>query len=545
MRSTLRGSALGVPVVLAGIGLLLLFVGPSAQSQSPSQPPPMSSESPAVRFLLPQEGEVLRERAEIVVEASGFVDLKLVSSAYFEYSADGERWGLIAQVPAGQDGRFSAEWDTRRVPDGRYLLRATVLGLGDQRASATTEVVVDNARALPFFLVPRDASLEEALAQAPPGATVRLDARQGPFTGSFTIRQEGLLLESVHGYAELDGRGADVVLAVEADGVVIRGLQITGGRTGVLVRGDDVRLEGNEFLGASPQEARARLPLEEVELLTAVRVRDAQGVTLANNAFRGILETGISLEAAEGARIEGNAFDEGCFQAVEGFLTRGVEVLENEIACTYGIAFVEGEERFRIEGNRLDVEAIGIRIQSREVLIANNEVRSAGVGISLWDSARVEVRGNRITSRGTEGAVGLETVGGEALIRGNEIRGFRIGLDFPFFDRVEIRENLIAENIVGIQVSTFVLLVGTPFTLQITRNNIVDNSEFGLRVEEEQFRGGFRPPLRRVDARENWWGDPSGPFHPEQNPEGRGDRVSNLVSFKPWLTEPVALEPQS
>jgi len=38
-------------------------------------------------------------------------------------------------------------------------------------------------------------------------------------------------------------------------------------------------------------------------------------------------------------------------------------------------------------------------------------------------------------------------------------------------------------------------------------------------------------------ATNNWWGDTSGPYHPNQNPNGTGDRVSDGVEFTPWLLE--------
>jgi hypothetical protein len=43
----------------------------------------------------------------------------------------------------------------------------------------------------------------------------------------------------------------------------------------------------------------------------------------------------------------------------------------------------------------------------------------------------------------------------------------------------------------------------------------------------------------QVDARNNWWGHPSGPYHPTLNPSGQGDTLlSDSVLFVPWLTEP-------
>ncbi len=41
-----------------------------------------------------------------------------------------------------------------------------------------------------------------------------------------------------------------------------------------------------------------------------------------------------------------------------------------------------------------------------------------------------------------------------------------------------------------------------------------------------------------LDARNNWWGHPSGPRHPTLNPTGQGNRVSDNVLFDPWLTSP-------
>lgn len=42
-----------------------------------------------------------------------------------------------------------------------------------------------------------------------------------------------------------------------------------------------------------------------------------------------------------------------------------------------------------------------------------------------------------------------------------------------------------------------------------------------------------------IHAENNWWGDPSGPFHPTLNPGGRGDTLySDSVLFTPWLTSP-------
>jgi hypothetical protein len=68
----------------------------------------------------------------------------------------------------------------------------------------------------------------------------------------------------------------------------------------------------------------------------------------------------------------------------------------------------------------------------------------------------------------------------------------------------------------------------------LIRNTVIaDNTNEGI------FRGSGTDP---VDARFNWWGDASGPYHPTLNPTGSGNAVSDYVLFDPWLTEPPTEE---
>jgi hypothetical protein len=44
-------------------------------------------------------------------------------------------------------------------------------------------------------------------------------------------------------------------------------------------------------------------------------------------------------------------------------------------------------------------------------------------------------------------------------------------------------------------------------------------------------------PQQIADFTLNYWGDPSGPYHPTLNPNGLGDVVGDSVLFDPWLTD--------
>ncbi|MCA9195461.1 MAG: hypothetical protein KDB03_27005, partial [Planctomycetales bacterium] len=41
-------------------------------------------------------------------------------------------------------------------------------------------------------------------------------------------------------------------------------------------------------------------------------------------------------------------------------------------------------------------------------------------------------------------------------------------------------------------------------------------------------------PATIIDARNNWWGSPSGPFHATANPSGQGESISDGVDFSNW-----------
>jgi len=67
----------------------------------------------------------------------------------------------------------------------------------------------------------------------------------------------------------------------------------------------------------------------------------------------------------------------------------------------------------------------------------------------------------------------------------------------------------------------------------IFRNNVIANNGNGIVANAGC--GILNQYIVGVDARRNWWGDPSGPQHPTLNSNGKGGTVSDLVLFDPWL----------
>ncbi len=46
-----------------------------------------------------------------------------------------------------------------------------------------------------------------------------------------------------------------------------------------------------------------------------------------------------------------------------------------------------------------------------------------------------------------------------------------------------------------------------------------------------------------IDMRGNWWGNPTGPYHPDRHPDGRGDAVGDMIIFDLWLNDRPACAP--
>jgi len=94
------------------------------------------------------------------------------------------------------------------------------------------------------------------------------------------------------------------------------------------------------------------------------------------------------------------------------------------------------------------------------------------------------------------------------------------GLSLDASSNITIENNTITENGIGI------LAKLEMHNTQVRWNRIFNNTEFGLDATDLVDSS--------IDARHNLWGDPSGPYHPDLNPGGLGDNITENVGFMPW-----------
>ena len=199
-------------------------------------------------------------------------------------------------------------------------------------------------------------------------------------------------------------------------------------------------------------------------------------------------------------------------------------------SARYGIFIENSMAAHSITATRLLHNGLdGIRVNGATTglqMFANRIEGSGGNGITLVDLGMpVSVSGNQVQANG---AHGIEIRNGEGdfhrnVVRGNGASGFRI---VGASATPHLRRNVVMLNPIGIDVDTGAdpLIGGSAED----GNDLAANTEFGVRNSDSSLT---------INARFNWWGDPSGPFHPEDNPGGLGNEVSDWVDFSDFLDE--------
>jgi len=150
---------------------------------------------------------------------------------------------------------------------------------------------------------------------------------------------------------------------------------------------------------------------------------------------------------------------------------------------------------------------IGVHVQEGDATLTANTISYCGIGVQL------DTAGNTLTSASSGN-----------MIRDNTTHGIKIGAAGQTITYNDILSNADA----GVFIDNTAFGVGTT----INFNRILGNTNNGV----DNDNAGVGPTAPSVDARNNYWGHASGPFHAALNPTGQGDNVTDYVNFKPFWT---------
>jgi hypothetical protein len=297
--------------------------------------------------------------------------------------------------------------------------------------------------------------------------------------------------------------------------------------------------------------------------------------TISKNVVIGFFDTGIGVESFHGVVSSNTITSHGGSSAgIYAWWSEGT-ISENLITGSFNTSLGIEDFHGEVNSNRITSYGswAGIHAWWGDCTISENEVTgSFDHGIGVQDFYNV-VTSNTITSPPDSSWAGIAVWGGEPTISdnaiGSETEGyFDVGIDLESVGPAGlVSGNTITAPMDDTRKHAIYIWGGEPM---VSYNPISGPFDQVIRVEggstayisEHQLTGKYgvycvgsmphinfniiegneefgvyneTPDDYTVDAIDNRWGHETGPYHPEQNPDGQGDRVSDGVDFIPWL----------
>jgi hypothetical protein len=312
-------------------------------------------------------------------------------------------------------------------------------------------------------------------------------------TGDFDVFPTAHLEHVILEYGGLPGSGSSANLYVGSSNATIRNSTIRNGG-----------MHGIYNSGGSPGESYA-LVVENTRIENNAGTAIVCDDESCNQSFSNISVTGNGLDAiVQSGSMAGNVRwnDVGVPYVIEGFFSIPED---STLVIEPGVEVLMGKEAtFNVYGS---LSAVGT---PEEPILFTGTQQEPGWWKSLWvhGGGLLELSYCDVSYGGVLGGPNLAAYG---LVQ--------IASNTAFISKCQLHHSA------GAAIRTFTNV--TPVIL----NNRIENNAAGLINDN-----GTRFPLT-VDARHNWWGDPSGPTH-LSNPDGTGESVTDRVIFEPWLTSP-------
>lgn len=256
---------------------------------------------------------------------------------------------------------------------------------------------------------------------------------------------------------------------------------------------------------------------------------DAQGV--ATHA----VPNGIELAAVDNARltdctVTGLSHDGLTFP---GTTAAGLLAINCDNLTFDGGTFADCLTSIYLEGTSADLADIAVTQPAASALTTHGLVSVTGpieTAAAGLPAPRPTVTGTVTTAR--SGLEVYEVRLRDSQILGNQLpasRGIALNTFSARAQRLVLERCRISGWDIGVRAGEDPTLFGAVF-----------GRFSGCRIEDNLTAGITSETITPLDARGCLWGDPSGPQHPTQNPDGLGDPVSDHVLFAPWLTGNLA-----
>jgi len=294
-------------------------------------------------------------------------------------------------------------------------------------------------------------------------------------------------------YNECSNNSATGIFFLNADNGIIQGNDCPNNKNyGIYVlEGSEIRVSGNNCT-----------------LNTyGIYVRHSSNISLVENRCFENYVYGIYVSTTDHTDVSDNI----CNGSKRGiWISHGeyITLLKNSCRGNQEGIMLSNSNRNVIRKNICENNIDGMFLETSEYtdIMNNSIIRNTASGIHLTeDSSHNNLKSNNC-SFNTERGMYLRSSSGFNVIENNTIMGNKIGIRFA-----QHASNNTVRN-----------------------NNIFSNYDYGIHAENN---------INEVDAILNWWGKGTGPYHETENPDGKGDNITNLVIFEPWLLQRVNPKP--
>jgi parallel beta-helix repeat protein len=202
-----------------------------------------------------------------------------------------------------------------------------------------------------------------------------------------------------------------------------------------------------------------------------------------------------------------------------------------------------------LQNNIIRYNTNGTTIYGGTATIQNNHITNNTVnGISIAGGNQATVRNNLITQNENGITLTGNLTGNTDITQNNILQNTENGilLSADTYGTTQVTQNTVSQNDYGIQLFTS----SEP---NITNNQITNNTAgiyYDIGTTHQTHYNDIYDntiaidvsPSATVDATYNYWGDPTGPFHPTMNPNGKGNTAGGSdanLDFIFFLTAPT------
>ena len=408
-------------------------------------------------------------------------------------------------------------------------------------------------------------TIQEAVDAAVDGDTIRV--WEGTYYENVFVDKSVNLIGNGSEVTIIDGGGIGDVVNITADRVNMSGFRITGSGSshypeydsGIRIESDHTRIfendcSNNQF-GIYLSHANHTLLSDNLCSNNDLIYND--GIFLSYSNFNLLSNNICSNNDGSGIFLSYSNFNILSDNTCSGNNDHGISLedfsknntIDNNICDSnnqFGISLETICSTNTIINNTCNKSGIGLSFSSNHNLVDNNTVMNSEYGVFLMLSDNNTIIKNSI--KDNDYGIYLGFGGKNNIIGSNTIENNDHGIsldssfnntltdnrvlnnDYAIFLRSfsynnNITNNLISQNRIGIYLNGSDSLACSENAAH--DNEIFNNNEYGISFVNNH---GYI-----INATNNWWGNDSGPYHPDKNPDGTGDNASDDVDFDPWI----------